>query len=225
MKKAFHWIHDYFYAIRGEAHSYIYRKPPTHYLSHRVANKCPVILIPGLHERWNVFSRLAHEISQLGHPIYVITDLGRNIKDIPSSGKLVHELMDQEDIKNAVVIAHSKGGLIGKFCLANCNSDHRIKKLITIATPFGGVAPVKYIPIRHFKELSPGSKIIEELKACVHVNRDIVSIYPVFDNHIWPLSSAHLDGATNIQVPVHGHHKILHSKLVLEKILKILEEK
>ncbi len=46
------------------------------------------------------------------------------------------------------------------------------------------------------------------------VNRHIVSIFGVFDNHVWPENSCKLEGAKNIQVDAHGHHAILFDKSV-----------
>ena len=59
----------------------------------------------------------------------------------------------------------AKGGLIGKHILAFNNLDGKIKKLIAIATPFGGSHAAKLIPHKPAKELHPKSEIIKTLQA------------------------------------------------------------
>ncbi|MBI2103477.1 hypothetical protein HYT59_00565 [Candidatus Woesebacteria bacterium] len=223
MKRIGHWIIDYVYLLRGGTHSFIYHRPPKHYLGHIVEGKYPIILIPGLMGKWNNLAKIANRISLLGHPVYIVPKLGMNTADIPTSSKIVREVIDQNNLDNTLLLAYSKGGLIGKYLLAHFNKDKRVKKLISIATPYHGVGPVKYIPIKHYKELATSSEIITDLSQHNEVNDKIVSIYPIFDNHIWPQSSAHLEGATNIRVDVSGHHKVLYSKEVEKKILEQVE--
>jgi len=220
MRRIGYWITDYLYLLRGQSNLFIYRRPPDHYLGHIVENKGPVLFIPGLLERWSFFAKIADKLSLLGHPVYVIPNLGQNLKDIPYSAKVISELIEQNKLQQVTVIAHSKGGLIGKYLLANYN---KVKKLIAIATPFAGAKPAKYVPLYHFQELTPRSKVINDLISNKEVNKKIVSIYPIFDNHIWPQESPYLDGAKNIQVNIHGHHKVLFSEDVINKIVLLLE--
>lgn len=223
MKKIGHWLVDYIYMLRGQSHSYLYRNPPAHYLGHVVELKSPIILIPGLFSKWGMLSGIANNISLRGHPVYVVTALGRTTLDIPSSAKIVSDLIEQKNLRGLIIIAHSKGGLIGKYLLTYFNKEKRIKKLICISTPFAGILPAKYLKVRHFKELSTTSKIIQELNSHSEVNKIIVSVYPIFDNLLWPQSTMYLKGGTNIKVNVHGHHKILFSKEVQDKILEIIK--
>lgn len=70
-----------------------------------------------------------------------------------------------------------------------------------------------------FKELAPNSKQIKYLQNDRSVNKKVLSVYGKFDNHVWPETSSVLEGAMNIQIAAHGHHKILASK----KLLKLIE--
>ncbi|MGC9611194.1 MAG: hypothetical protein ABSE68_03200, partial [Minisyncoccia bacterium] len=106
---------------------------------------------------------------------------------------------------------------------AKYNDNLRIKRMIAIATPFGGSHLAHFIPHRAAKELTPESEIIHELNKEKDVNRFIVSIFGLLDNHVWPTSSCQLEGAKNIQVPVYGHHKILFSEETRDIILKEVE--
>ena len=219
IKKIHGWIKDYIQATHTHIHTIIIKEPPKHFLGHIVVGKNPIILIPGYLEKWNFLRKIANPLSLAGHPIYVVNNIGYNTRDIHFSAELVRELIDQNNLKNVILIAHSKGGLIGKYLLSFNNTDSAIKKLITVATPWAGSHAAKFIPHKSAAELHPESEIIEKLRQQNNINHKIVSIYGVYDNHVWPTKSCHLEGAKNIEVNTHGHHTILFDK----NVIKIIE--
>ncbi|MEK7212297.1 MAG: hypothetical protein AAB686_01300 [Patescibacteria group bacterium] len=218
-----HWLHDYWHALRGIGNILVYREPPAHYLGHVVAGKAPVILIPGVYEKWQFLKAVADPISHCGHPVYALTHISYNLREIRHLSELVWKLIEQEELHNVVLLAHSKGGLVGKRILASHNSDGRVKKLIAIATPFSGSEAVRFLPFKNLSELHPRSATIIELNKERSINRHIVSIFGEFDNHVWPTESCRLEGAKNIQVPVHGHHRILFDNEVRELVMAEIE--
>ncbi len=213
-EKVGHWVRDYLRAIHGHSLVFIHRNPPRHYLGHIVEGKNPIILIPGVFEKWHFLKAIADSLSLRGHPIYVLEHIGYNTKEIHHTAKSIREFIDKEKLKDVIIIAHSKGGLIGKHLLNFHNKDEKIKKVIAIASPFAGSHITKFIPHRAIMELSPHSQIVKELNEKKEFNHKIVSIFGLFDNHVWPESSCRLEGAKNIEVHTHGHHKILFDKKV-----------
>lgn len=213
-----HWFRDYLCLIHKQGQSFIYKKPPEHYLGHVVENKKPIILIPGIFEKWNFLKAIADPLSLMGHPIYILENIGYNNIKIDYASKLVLEFIEEKKLKQVIVIAHSKGGLIGKNILLS-NNNSQVDKVIAIATPFNGSRIGKLIFHKAVREILPDSKIIKSLSATKDINHKIVSIFGVFDNHIWPRSSCYLDGAKNIEVEVGGHHKILFDRRVREVIV------
>lgn len=205
-------------------HVFIVQKPPVHYLGYIEKNKVPVILIPGLFIKWNFLKSIADPLSLRGHPIYVLGHLGYNTEEIHQAAKLVSDFIEEKKLSNIVIVSHSKGGLVGKHVLVFHNQHHRVKKLITIATPFGGTEIAKLVPLKIVRELRPESEIIQTLSQKKEVNNKIVSIFGIFDNHIWPESSCRLDGAKNIQVKAHGHHSILANREVIGVVLSEVEK-
>ena len=224
VKKIGHWIRDYLYAIHGHGLVFIHKNPPKHYLGHAVEGKKAIVLIPGVLEKWHFLKAIADPLSLKGHPIYVLEHLGYNTKEIHHTAESVREFIDKEKLKDVVIIAHSKGGLIGKHLLNFHNKDEKIKKVIAIASPFGGSHAVKFMPHKMFKELSPHSQTIKELSEKKEFNHKIVSIFGIFDNHVWPESSCRLGGAKNIEVHTHGHHRILFDKKVQDIIVSEVEK-
>lgn len=223
LRKIGNWAEDYLYAIHRHAHAFIYRNPPRHFLGHVVREKNPIILIPGVYETWHFLQASVDDLSLRGHPVFVLEHIGYNTKEISYTAQLIRELIEEKDLYNIVIIAHSKGGLIGKYLLVFKNKDQRIRKLITIATPFGGTNLAKFIPYRLAKEFHPHGEIISMLHKESSVNHKIVSVYGTFDNHIWPTKNCYLEGAKNIQVNIHGHHKILFDKRVHKIVLEEVE--
>ena len=213
-----HLMHDYIYAICKQVDSIIFPTPPAYYFNRSIDGKNPIILLPGVYEKWHFFKSIADRLSSRGHMIYVLDGLGYNTKEISDSAKIVQEFINKKNLKDVVIIAHSKGGLIGKYVLAFYNAQNNIKKVIAIAAPFGGSNIVKFVPYK-ILGLSPSSDSVKILQKREDVNDKIVSIFGVFDSHIWPLKSCRLEGAKNIQVSVYGHHKILADEKVIGIIL------
>src|SRR3989344_7258776 len=206
IRKTLHWLRDYLSCERRHAHSVFVRKPPHHYLGRRIGGRVPVILVPGIYEKWHFLHAIADPISEAGHLVYVLENLGYNTRGIKESAEVVRELIEKEDLQKVIIIAHSKGGLIGKQVLLQHNTDRRVLRVITIATPFAGSHLAHWFSfLKGIFELRPSSVVISALHKDQSVNHAITSIYGVFDNHIWPNESCVLDGAENIQIQAHGH--------------------
>jgi len=225
MKKLKTWIIDYAHMLFLGAIMYLRHTPPKHYLEHVVEGKIPVIILPGVFGRWAFMKPLGDHISLLGHPVYIVPKLGNNLKDIPTSAKKVYEVIEENNLKNVVIVAHSKGGLIGKYLMAHEDKENRVKGLIAIATPFHGSRAAKLIPHPGTWELSHNSEMIKNLESQTEVNKKIVSIIPLYDNHVWHSKGSFLEGAKeNIQVEATGHHKVAADKKVWESILEEIDK-
>lgn len=222
VEKVIYLIIDYYYDLLGKLLMFFHKNPPKHYLGYVVKDKTPIILIPGISNKWGFLKRLGDSVSHLGHPVYVVDKLGFNLLDIPTSTKLVREIVDQNNLKNAVIVGHSKGGLIGKYFLLHENTDNRIKGVIAIASPFSGSRIVHHLPGKSFKELAPESKIIKSMDSSSKMNSKIISVMPEFDNHVWSEKGSYLDGALNIRFAIKGHHKIIFDKAVIRKVIELI---
>lgn len=246
--KAGAWAKELVYVVRGPVINALRRDPPKHYLGYTIDGKVPVILIPGVLDRWGSMKGLGDKISLLGHPVHIVPELGANIESIPRSAKILHALVtnlmpkqpatlhqvraeaesirtyiEQKDLKGIVLVAHSKGGLIGKYLLAHYNHDKRVLGLVTVATPFSGSAVAKLIPHSSMRELETGSEIIAYLQTHTDVNKKIISIYPEYDTAVWAPKGSYLEGAENIEVPVHGHN-VLNTTAIQAAVLTAVEK-
>ena len=220
-----YWIKDYVHALKMYMQTFTHKDAPEHYLGYIDTAKVPVILIPGVNNKWHFLKKIADDISAIGHPVHVIKELGHNRIEINASAKIVRQMIDDNDMRNVIILAHSKGGLIGKEVLLNYNHDQRVIKMIAIASPFQGSTMASFVPDKAIKELSPASSIVQTQNKSVEVNKAIISIYGMYDNHVWPTESSVLQGAENIQINTYGHHQILSSEetkaVVLAKVAEI----
>ncbi|HEX8993892.1 MAG TPA: alpha/beta fold hydrolase [Candidatus Paceibacterota bacterium] len=210
--------------------------------------KTPIIIIPGIMGKWGFMKWMGDRISRQGYPVYVIPELGYNMSSIPLSAEIldsvvvrvepedmplhqhihhsahaVKQLVEKHDLKGAIIVAHSKGGLIGKYLLTHFNEGKRILGMIAIASPFSGSEMAKLVPYAPFTELEEESPVIQDLEKHHRINKKIVSIMPEYDNHVWAKEGSYLDGALNIQVPVKGHHKVVFSNVVFDAVLHSIE--
>ena len=225
MKKLGVWIRDCAHLFSGKAIMYFRHKPPKHYLGHVVDGKIPIIILPGLGARWGFYKKLGDHISLLGHPVYIVPKLGNNRDNIPASAKKVREIIEENNLKNIILVAHSKGGLISKYLLLHEDPDKRVKGVIAIASPFHGSSMGKLIPLPAIQELTPNSKIIKYLKEHSEVDRKIVSIIPSYDNLVWHPEGSYLEGAMqNINVDVAGHSLVVNNKIVRNHVIEWIEK-
>src|SRR3989338_2477328 len=225
MKNLTHLIKDYAYVLSRRPMMYFRHTPPKHYLGYVIDNKVPVIILPGLGARWGFCKSLADHISLLGHPVYIVPKLGNNRDSIPASAKKVREIIEENNLKNIILVAHSKGGLISKYLLLHEDPDKRVKGVSAIASPFHGSSMGKLIPLPAIQELTPNSKIIKYLKEHSEVDRKIVSIIPSYDNLIWHPNGSYLERAMhNINVDVAGHSLVVNNKIVRNHVIEWIEK-
>ncbi len=218
------WIIDSLHQIYGTTRYFHKGGPPQHYLDYVLTDKCPVIILSGLFGPWQDLKHLADEISLRGHPTYVIPKLGFNLQDIPTSAKTVRELIDENNINNCVIVAHSKGGLIGKYVLVHFNPDKRVCGMVSIATPYSGLEMADRFPIKSLLEVGMKSQIIADLKSHSEVNPQIISIAPLYDHLIPQEKGSFLEGAENITVDVIGHHTVIYRRETRDVIIQSIEK-
>lgn len=203
-QKAMWWLQDYIYAAGWQVRGMLSRVQPG---SFHQGHRSPVVIIPGVYENWQFMLPLIHAIHDAGHPVHVVTVLQRNKLDVPVAARLVAQHLEEAGLRDAVLVAHSKGGLIGKFAMLNLDPELRIDRMITVCTPFSGSRYARYMLIRSLRVFSPRNALTLELAREQAVNSRITSIYGPFDPHI-PEGSI-LQGATNIELPIAGHFRIL----------------
>jgi hypothetical protein len=180
----------------------------------------PVVILPGVYERWHFLRPIAERLVAAGHPVHVVRELGINARPIPRTAQRVLTFLQERDLRGVALVAHSKGGLVGKSAMLE-DAEGRIDRLVAVATPFSGSRMADLTILPSLRTFRPAHPVIRQLLAERDVNARITSIFPTFDPHI-PEGSA-LDGAANVQVDVVGHFRILEAPATIEAVLAAVE--
>lgn len=197
---------DYLYAGRHQLRAAFDRTTPDALIAGD-GTRAPVVLLPGIFETWRFLRPLAEHIHAAGHPVHVVTALEDNRMSVAQAADLVRAHLEQHDLTDVVVVAHSKGGLVAKYLMGMPDSGARISSAVTVATPYAGSALAALIPVPSVRALLPSSPGILRLAVSRAVNARIVSVWGWFDPHV--PGGSRLDGARNIELDVGGHFRIL----------------
>ena len=204
LQKGAWWLQDYLYAAGWQVRGMLSRVQPG---SFHQGHRRPVLFIPGVYENWQFMMPLIQSIHDAGHPVHVVTVLQRNKLKVPAAARLVAQHIEEAGLRDAAIVAHSKGGLIGKYAMLMLDPEQRIDRMVTVCTPFSGSRYARYMLLPSLRIFSPRHPLTLELAREEAINSRITSIYGPFDPHI-PEGSV-LPGATNIELPTAGHFRIL----------------
>jgi pimeloyl-ACP methyl ester carboxylesterase len=204
LQKGTWWLQDYLYAGIWQVRGMLSRVQPG---SFHQGQRSPVVIIPGVYENWQFMLPLIQSIHDAGHPVHVVTVLQRNKLDVPAAARMVAQHMEEAGLRDAVIVAHSKGGLIGKYTMLNLDPEGRVSRMIAVCTPFSGSRYARYMLLPSLRIFSPRNALTLQMAREETINSNVTSIYGPFDPHI--PEGSHLPGATNIELPTAGHFRIL----------------
>lgn len=176
----------------------------------------PVLLVPGVIEDWTMMRLIGDRLNQAGHPVHRLPDLRRNTMTVVEGSEVTAAYLADHDLRDVVIVAHSKGGLIAKHFMLG-DTEGRVRQLIAIATPFSGSVLARLVPWQLVRSLGPDDPTITELAGQAAVNHKITSVSPAFDPHI--PGGSHLDGAVNVPVAAMGHFRVLAQPEVLDAVV------
>lgn len=176
----------------------------------------PVLLLHGFLGTRGIMMLTEQRLTADGRVAFSV-DLGPlNIKDIRKSAYRIHVEVDRileaagGKFEQIDVVGHSMGGLIGLYYAQAMGGHDRIRKLITLGTPWrgtwlamAGVAALGLVSPSTWQML-PGSQLVrdmEDTKVPLYV--ELTSIYGQFDAFCPPATASRQDCA-NYRVPF-GH--------------------
>jgi triacylglycerol lipase len=220
-QKLWGWALDYAYVTYWMARAVVGRSRPDRLLHPEGRPRSTVLLIPGVFESWRFMQPVAVHLYRRGHPVHVLDTLGYNTGAIPDMAVMVSDYLEREELGDVTIIAHSKGGLIGKQALGQPGTLRRVRHLIAVNTPFSGSRYASFFLLPSVRMFAPNGPVIRQLALDVAVNQRISSLYSVFDPHI--PETSHLDGAENILLPTVGHFRPLAAASTLQLITAILD--
>ncbi|THG32326.1 alpha/beta fold hydrolase [Naasia lichenicola] len=214
------WGLDYAYVGYWMTRSFVGHADPQQYLAHP-GPKAPVVILPGVYERWQFLRPLADHLEGNGHPVHMVPELRWNTASVSDSARIVNGMIEERDLHGVIIVAHSKGGLIGKAAMLQ-DPRGRIDRMIAISTPFSGSIYARFLVGATLRAFSPNNATLRSLGAQLDANSRITSIWGAFDPHI-PGGSA-LSGATNIRLRSSGHFRPLGTQELRDAVDRALAD-
>jgi hypothetical protein len=181
------------------------------------SDRSPIVLLPGIYETWEFLGPVATALARAGHPIHAVPGLRHNARPVPESADVVVEHLERTGLADVVLVAHSKGGLIGKRVLLSPASD-QVLGMVAIATPFTGSRWARYMLSQALRSFDPRDPVLLALAGELLVNERITAVYPRFDPHI--PETGELPGARNIELPLSGHFRPLGHPLLVDTVVR-----
>lgn len=206
-RRAWWLARDYAFVLHWQAAAVVSRVGPEDLRRPGRPVGPPVVLVPGVYEPWQFLLPLATVLHDHGVRVHVLPELGINRRPIPDQATLLGRYLAEQDLRDVVLVAHSKGGLIGKLAMLREDPDHRIASMVAVNTPFAGSVYARWFPAAAVRAFKPTDATIVALQAELAVNRRITSAFSFWDPHI-PASSS-LDDGADVVLATPGHFRPL----------------
>ncbi|MBD3689307.1 alpha/beta fold hydrolase [Nanchangia anserum] len=182
----------------------------------------PVYLLSGMTQTWRIWSRLAERLRASGCDVRPIKGLGRSLATIDELARRVGDQLAHDDATDAVLVAHSKGGLVAKAVLLG-DQGARVRRVIAAGTPWSGSALAGLAPWwAPARMLSPDARELRELAEHREVNGRIWTVSASFDQQV--PNGTTLDGSRDWRLATPGHNHLTDSPEALAAIEALLAE-
>lgn len=180
----------------------------------------PVVLLPGVYEPWRFLRPVAAFLHGHGVRVHVVPGLGLHTRPVEDGARTVAAYLARRDLRGVVLVAHSKGGLVGKHLMLHRDPDGRVARLVAVNTPFDGSSLARWTPSRTLRALRPTDPVIRALAAELAVNERIVHVQSRWDPHV--PGGASLPGARAVELATPGHFRPLADPELQAVLLDVL---
>jgi triacylglycerol lipase len=172
-----------------------------------------VVLVTGVTIKAAWFDGIAARLRRDGFrtvmyepPNLLTGDLFRASKDF---GAFVERVQKESGDEKVDILAECTGGLISRYYVQSLGGERHVARLVTFVSPQHGIGPVPLVarmtgwPALY--DLSPGSRFLRAVnEAPLPASVPITSIYTCNDEYIKPYRTAHIPGATNVEICGNG---------------------
>ncbi len=211
------WAADYAYAAARQVAGLLSRTGPDTYTHPEPARGPAVLLLPGVWETWRFLEPLARALHAHGHPVHVVAPFGLNRGSVPDMAELAAAHLRDADLHEVVIVAHSKGGLIGKSVMGRTDVRDRVRGMVAVNTPFSGSPYARYLPVRSVRAFLPDDEVLTALAAQRADHDRIISVATCYDPHI--PNGSELPGARFVRLRTPGHFRSLTDPELLPLLL------
>lgn len=195
------------------------------------ADNRPVLVIHGFMGTRGSMYPLERRLADDGFCVFSF-DLGPiNTRDIRRSALLIHRkierILAQTSWQEIDIVAHSMGGLIGLYYIKKLGGHRRVRRMITLGTPFrgtwlalAGIATLGLLSASSW-QLLPGSEFLADLhRDPIPAGVEVCSIAAARD-WLCPPEATRMPGVKSITVP-YGHGSLVVSADVYKCIQDVL---
>ncbi|USR79113.1 esterase/lipase family protein [Arcanobacterium pinnipediorum] len=165
--------------------------------------RATVVVIPGIYEGRTQLMPLARSLHEAGYQVEIIGELAMLTKPTAKLARIVAQRV--ATIPGPVVLlAHSKGGLVGASVLESHDKLLNLAGMVAIATPWQGSSLAQFFPPNSpVRRLAPdGLDLAIQQRQNCDLSR-IYSLIPRSDPHV--PNGSYLPGAHNIRLTSSGH--------------------
>ena len=172
----------------------------------------PVLLVHGILCNAGVWERFARGLRERDvHPVYTMS-YGPPLASIETFAdqlaRRIDTVLAETGARDLVIVSHSMGGLVA---LAYCRryGAGKLRRLISLATPYHGSVHAWCFPGVCLSQLRPGNAWLAELQGAPFARPPITSIWSWHDSMVAPQTSSRLPGADNIELAGVAHNAML----------------
>ncbi len=151
---------DWWYAARWQLRS----AGPTTAEDYRTGAGQPVVVVPGVYETWHFMRPQMDALHDAGHPVHVLPVLRHNLRPVPESAREVLAYLDERDLRDVLIVAHSKGGLIGKYAMTLPEGE-RIDRMVAVSTAVRRVGLRRLAPVPHLRAFRAADPVARRARA------------------------------------------------------------
>ena len=176
----------------------------------------PVVFVHGILCNAGVWHRMLAALARQGMANLYTLNLAPPLASMDRFARQLAERVEEACLAagtgQAIIVAHSMGGLVARAWIARLGGAARAARLVTLGSPHHGSRLARGFPARWAGELLCGSEWLARLAG---ETVPITSIYSSADEFVAPQESPRLEGARNVPLERLGHLELLRSREVL----------
>ncbi len=192
--------------------------------------KNPVILVHGIWDTSDIFSKISLVLGELGWSVYSLNLIPNNASlGLDRLAEQLRDFIDQNlgSDRPFDLIGYSMGGIVSRYYVQRLGGIERVQRFITISSPHQGTLTAYALALEGCLQMRPNSQFLKDL------NRDAVeilgrvkftSIWTPYDSMIIPAKSSQMPVGKEVQLPILVHRWMVRDRRCLQLIADTLSE-
>lgn len=183
----------------------------------------PVLLVPGYTMTRSCFTFLALYLRRRGWRWVWGINNRPHSQPVPvfahHLAERVEELCRVAACERVDIVAHSMGGLVTAWYVQHLGGARRVRRVVTLGTPWAGSMIAVFGMRREARDLLPDSEL---QRALARPALPWTSVWSPHDNVVLPPERALVPGADSVELPWVGHNSLLVSARAFREVAALL---